>query len=227
MRTRLRRRGAALEVIDDAAGGADDDLRSAFEVGEVVGEATAAHEDGGFEAGGAGEEVEHGADLLGELAGWGEDDGLAFAEAGIADLHGRQAEGDGLTSAGLGLTDDIAAVEQQRDGLLLDWGRLLELERGEGGEHAVGEIQRREGCRPVLGGDLVQFVQRRQVVAAGEQRLLGGALRGRRAASARTAAVAPAALGRSRRIGLARFRGRRLRRLRGRSGWFGWAGWFG
>jgi hypothetical protein len=48
-------------------------------------------------------------DLLGQLAGGGEDEGLAGLDGGVDLLQDGDGEGGGLASAGLGLGDDVVA----------------------------------------------------------------------------------------------------------------------
>ena len=69
--------------------------------------------------------------LQGQLAGGGQDQhlGVAGDAVDVGELshagEGGQREGRGLTGTGLRQTDHIAALKQQRDGLLLNGGRLL------------------------------------------------------------------------------------------------------
>jgi hypothetical protein len=48
-------------------------------------------------------------DLLGQLTGGGEDEGLALLQVGVDLLQDRDGEGGGLASTGLGLSNDIVA----------------------------------------------------------------------------------------------------------------------
>jgi hypothetical protein len=48
-------------------------------------------------------------DLLGQLAGGGEDEGLAGLDGGVDLLQDGDGEGGGLAGAGLGLGDDVVA----------------------------------------------------------------------------------------------------------------------
>jgi hypothetical protein len=48
-------------------------------------------------------------DLLGELTGGGEDQGLAGLDAGVDLLEDRDGEGGGLAGTGLGLGDNVVA----------------------------------------------------------------------------------------------------------------------
>ena len=53
----------------------------------------------------------------------------------------RDGERGGLAGAGLGQADDVAALEQQRDGRGLDRGRLLVADVGQGGEDAAVDAE--------------------------------------------------------------------------------------
>ncbi len=120
--------GAAAHVVHDAAGRADDDVdalaqgaelaldRLAAVDGHDAGRLVLAHLIGGL------------GDLDGQFARGGEDEGLGLTGLGLQTLDDRQGVGGGLAGAGLGLADDVGAAQQQRDGLLLDGGRLLEAE---------------------------------------------------------------------------------------------------
>ncbi len=59
-------------------------------------------------------------------------------------LQHRQREGRGLAAAGLGDADDVAALQQRRDGLDLDGGRLGEAGLSEGTQKRLGEAERGE-----------------------------------------------------------------------------------
>ena len=121
--------GALLEVVDDATGGADDDLGSALESGQLraVGLSAVDGEDGEVvevrRIGG-----ERLGDLDRELAGRGEHEGEG-AVVGTTRLgevgQGRQRERCGLAGAGLGQADDVAAIGQRRNGRRLDRCRGL------------------------------------------------------------------------------------------------------
>ena len=59
-------------------------------------------------------------------------------------IEDRQDEGGGLAGAGAGLADQVAALEQQGDGLALDWRGLLVAECGDGGHQRGLELERAE-----------------------------------------------------------------------------------
>ena len=89
-------------------------------------------------------------DLLAELAGRSQDDGLGEIGLGIEQVKQRQPEGGRLAGAGLGEADEVRVpTEQVRDGLLLNFSGRLEAkgsdgveeggrkaEVGKGGQHA-------------------------------------------------------------------------------------------
>ena len=64
-------------------------------------------------------------DLDAELSGRGDDQRLHFLAVLLDVLEQRQSERRCLSGAGLRLADDVATLEQTRDRLLLDRGRVL------------------------------------------------------------------------------------------------------
>ena len=124
--------GALFQVVNHAAGGTDDDLRTAAQTSQLraVGGATVDGQDGEvLHVGCVGGEGF--CNLQSQLAGGCQDQNLGvagdavdvskFSHAGQC----RQRECCSLTGTGLCQTDHIVAFEQQRDGLFLDGGRLL------------------------------------------------------------------------------------------------------
>ena len=71
-------------------------------------------------------------------------------------LEHRQRERRGLAGAGRGLAEDVASLEERRDRLALDRGRLLVAERGERIDQDRIQAQRRERA-PALGDDCIGF----------------------------------------------------------------------
>jgi hypothetical protein len=65
-------------------------------------------------------------DLLGKLTGGSEDKGLASLDGGVDLLEDRDGEGGGLAGTGLGLSDNIVALDDGHDGALLDSRGALE-----------------------------------------------------------------------------------------------------
>lgn len=93
----------------DTAGGTDDDLGAVLEGLHVITDAGATNAGVALNV----HEVTDGdddlLDLLGQLAGGGEDEGLARLEVGVDLLKNRDGEGGGLSGTGLGLGNDIVA----------------------------------------------------------------------------------------------------------------------
>jgi hypothetical protein len=84
-------------------------------------------------------------DLDAELARRREDEGLDVGVVGIDELDHGQPERGGLAGAGLRLSDDVPALEQHRDRLLLDGAGRLVSHVAERGEDRFGEAQISEG----------------------------------------------------------------------------------
>ena len=133
---------ALAHQVDEAAGGADDDLDAALQLLDLrlVGAAAVDGGDAQGAPGRGGREVA--GHLDGELARRGDDQGLRGARgalgleavpAGLARADGAlqrgDAEAEGLAGAGLGLADDVVAAEGDRQGHGLD---------GEGVDDALG-----------------------------------------------------------------------------------------
>ena len=64
--------------------------------------------------------------LLGQLASWGQDKGLAGIHVDIDTLKGGDGKRAGLTGTRLGLGDNVLAAEDRQDSSLLDEGGLFE-----------------------------------------------------------------------------------------------------
>ena len=114
---------ALADVVEQAAGGGDDDLGAAAQGADLGVEADAAV-DGDRRIGASAVGADALLDLERELAGRGEDQradaAAAVAAAGVQALDHRQHEGGRLAGAGLGAGEEVAAGEDERDGLGLD-----------------------------------------------------------------------------------------------------------
>lgn len=121
--------GLSLDEVFDPSGSADNNLDAAVSEGVPVllgvGAADAA----------AGADVEELAeaeddlvDLLGELAGGREDDGLAFGGFGVDELEDSDGKGGCFASSGLCLSDGVSLVDDGKNTLLLNDGWLLKTE---------------------------------------------------------------------------------------------------
>ena len=134
-----------LDEVDDAARGADDDLGAALEGADLRAVRRAAVDGDDVEAGSAGREIlDRLGALHGELTGGGQDQGLDVALIGIDDGQQRQAEGGRLAGARLGDADDVAQLQQRRDGSCLDRGGDAEAHVGDGLEDLLGQAEARE-----------------------------------------------------------------------------------
>ena len=121
--------GALADVVEQAAGRGDDDLGAAAQGADLAVHAHAAEDghraDGPVGAVGADALL----DLERELAGRDEDEGADALRgpgptAGVKRLQHGQHEGRGLAGAGLGAGEQVAAGEDDGDGLRLDGRRL-------------------------------------------------------------------------------------------------------
>ena len=131
--------GAAFHVIHDAAGGADNHLGAAtqaFQLGAVF---TATVNGQHLQAFDIGSKFFTGSgDLDSQFAGGSQDQHLRFTQVGVQAGKQGQGEGSGFTGTCLGLTQQIVAIEQQRDGLRLNRRRLFEALTGDRREQYLG-----------------------------------------------------------------------------------------
>lgn len=163
-----------LDHVLDTAGCADNDLGAVLEGLHVVTDGGAANAGVALDV----HEVTDGdndlLDLLGQLAGGGEDEGLAGLDVGVDLLEGGDGEGGGLSSSGLGLGNDIVAwgalvvcadvvvglgrltLDDGHDGTLLDSGRALETVGVDSAEELSlqGHVVEAVGSLIVVGLDL-------------------------------------------------------------------------
>ncbi len=156
---------ALLHEVHETARGGDDDVDSALEVLDLVELADAPEDDGARDAGVPAVGLETLGDLSGEFASGGEDEraGEGVPSAGLVGREGAETreegegEGGGLAGAGLGDAEEVAAVEDGRDGSGLDG-------RGGGvglfGEGAEDEGIKGEGIERVQGNSSVGGTRR-------------------------------------------------------------------
>jgi hypothetical protein len=83
--------------------------------------------------------------LIGQLAGRAQHQRLATKEARVERAEQADAEGRGLAAAGLGLGDQVLALEDHRQTLCLDRRHLGIAEGVEVGQHGGGQGQGGEG----------------------------------------------------------------------------------
>ena len=118
---------AALEQVEQAARRGDQHVDAAVERLFLVGEGLAADQQRHVERVVLAVDLEVLGDLGGQFAGRRDDQRARHARLGAAvgqDVDHRQGEGGGLAGAGLGEAEDIAAHQNDGDGLFLDRGGL-------------------------------------------------------------------------------------------------------
>ena len=99
----------AVEQVDHAAGGADDDLGALLEGGNLLIDLLAANTGGDEDRAGAGEAAGLFGDLFGELAGGRHAEDLGVQAIGVDPFEGGQHERGGLAGSGAGLADSVPA----------------------------------------------------------------------------------------------------------------------
>ena len=140
---------ATLHEVLQAPGRGDEHVGTAAQLLDLGAVGRPAEHRGGEVAGLARDLHARAGDLLGELAGGAHHEharrAVAALHAGERAQHGQQERGR-LAGAGAGGRDDVAAFQDERDGLLLDGGGVLVaqlLNRREGvlGQAEVGEFR--------------------------------------------------------------------------------------
>ena len=133
---------AALGVVEQPAGGRDQHVDAARQLGVLVAERDAADQKRDVEFLAGAVFVELLLDLRGEFAGRFEDQGARHSCPGAALFqHGehRQDEGSGLAGAGLGDAENVAARQNVGDRLFLNGGRGGVTGGRNCGEHLIGQ----------------------------------------------------------------------------------------
>jgi hypothetical protein len=92
----------------------------------------------------------HLVDLLRQLAGGGQDQGLAHVVARVDLMERSDHEGGGLPGSGLGLADGVAAVQDRLDPALLDGARLLETVGVDPAQEVLVQVQVIEGVHRLV-----------------------------------------------------------------------------
>ncbi|KAJ0161195.1 hypothetical protein CTA2_6617, partial [Colletotrichum tanaceti] len=126
--------GGLVEVLQHAAGRADEDVHLGQAVGLLL-EALAADDEAGREVVVAADLAQDLEDLGGQLAGRGDDEGAEAVVLGpsraVELLEDGDDEGERLSAAGLGGAEDVGALEGEGHGARLDVGEGLERGRSE------------------------------------------------------------------------------------------------
>ena len=135
---------AALGMVEQPAGGCDQHVDAARQLGVLVAERDAADQERDVEFLAGAVFVELLLDLGGEFAGRLQDEGAGHPGPGAALFqHGehRQDEGRGLAGAGLGDAENVAAGQNVGDRLFLNGGRGGVAGGRNCGEHLVGKTE--------------------------------------------------------------------------------------
>ena len=141
----------ALEVVHDAAGGADDDVGTARKSAQLHHHALSAVDRQDVEAGQVvGVLLQRLGDLDRQFARRRQDQGLRHGALEVDLLQQRQGEGGGFAGAGLGFAEQVVAGQQDRDAGGLDRRGGFVADIGEGLEQRLGKP---EGIEP--GGNSV------------------------------------------------------------------------
>lgn len=137
--------GTTVDHVKDTTGGTDNNLGTVTEDLHVIADVGASDTGVASDLHEVTEGDDNLLDLLGQLAGGGEDQGLALGVGEIQLLEGRDREGGGLSGTGLSLGNDIVALDNGENGTLLDGRGTLE----------TGEKEKKEqSTKHVLGKSL-------------------------------------------------------------------------
>ena len=139
-------------MVDDAAWGTHDDLRTATQPGQLNAVGLAAVDRQYLDAlERFGEGLEGVCHLQGQLTGWREHKCLRVTGLGINLRQNRQREGRGFAGTGLGKADYVAALHQDRDGFFLNGGRLGKAYFRNGFQNLLWQAKMREPLGIVVG----------------------------------------------------------------------------
>ena len=138
MRTLRQVQGAASHVVEQAPGRRHDDVYALAQRAQLSIDRLAAVDGDAAQVAVAPQQRQVLGDLYRQLARRRQHDALDDVACWVDRLDQRDAEGGRLAGTGEGLGDDVAAAEQQRDGLCLDGRRLLEAHFLQGAGHRAG-----------------------------------------------------------------------------------------
>jgi len=133
--------GPAVDHIVDATGSTDDDVNTLLQFGHVLTDVGSTDTGVAFNVHVVTESDDDLLDLLSKLAGGREDEGLSPLDREVEFLEDGDGESCGFASTGLGLSDDIVALDDGDDRTLLDGGRTLKT-RGEKTSDTIARVTR-------------------------------------------------------------------------------------
>lgn len=109
-----------LDHVVDTAGGTDNDLRAVLEGLHVITDAGTTNAGVALNVHEVADSDNDLLDLLGQLTGRGENQGLALLDSRVDLLENGDGESSGLASTGLGLSNDVVALDNRHNSTLLD-----------------------------------------------------------------------------------------------------------
>lgn len=133
-------KGTTVDHIEDTTGGSDNDLGTSLEDLHVLTDVGTTNAGVALNLHEVTEGNDDLLDLLGQLAGGGEDKGLALGVGEVQLLESRDREGGGLSGTGLGLSNDIMSLDNGENGTLLNGRGALEtgLKNSDKSKNTVG-----------------------------------------------------------------------------------------
>ncbi len=140
-----QRDGAAVDEVDEAPGGGDDDVDAPGQSGGLAVQVGAAVDGLDRTAAGLGQRAELVGNLGGQFAGGHENEGVGMARLRrLHPLDQGETKSEGLARSGLGLAADVASGQGIGDGQGLDRERLGDPPLPQGGHEIVGDAERVE-----------------------------------------------------------------------------------
>ena len=130
--------GPAVDHIIDTAGGTDDDVNTLLQFAHVLTDVGPSNTGVAFNVHVVTESDDDLLDLLSKLPGRSEDESLSPFDGQVELLEDGDGESRGLASTGLGLRNDIVALDDGDDRTLLDGGRTFEARGEKTSEMIVG-----------------------------------------------------------------------------------------
>lgn len=115
-----------LDHVVDTAGGTDNDLGAVLEGLHVLTDAGTTNTGVALNVHEVANSDNDLLDLLGQLTGGGKDQSLALLDGGVDLLENGDGESGSLSSTGLGLGNDVVALDNRHDSTLLDSRGTLE-----------------------------------------------------------------------------------------------------
>jgi len=133
--------GPTVDHVVDTTGSTDDDMNTLLQLAHVLTDVGPTDTRMAFDVHVVAESDDDLLDLLSKLTSRCEDEGLSPFGREVELLEDRDRESCGLSGTGLGLSDDIVALDDGDNGTLLDGGRTLETRGEKTSEMIVGVTQ--------------------------------------------------------------------------------------